>query len=123
LEDAGFKGPGGGRLLLIEPLGYLEFLALQRDAALVITDSGGIQEETTYLGVPCLTVRTTTERPVTITAGTNKLVRDYALLPREAAAALKRRRKATKPPKLWDGRAGARVAAELLAWLAQRRAA
>lgn len=123
LDKAGFKAPEGGRLILIEPLGYLEFLALQRDAALVVTDSGGIQEETTFLGVPCLTVRTTTERPVTVSAGTNKLVGDYAILPREAAAALKRGRKAAKPPKFWDGRAGERVADGLLAWLAQRRAA
>ncbi len=59
---------------MLEPLGYLEFLALMNSASVVITDSGGIQEETTYLGVPCLTVRTTTERPVTITEGTNQLV-------------------------------------------------
>jgi UDP-N-acetylglucosamine 2-epimerase (non-hydrolysing) len=123
LEASGFRAPADGRLLLIEPLGYLEFLSLQRDAALVVTDSGGIQEETTYLGVPCLTVRTTTERPVTVTAGTNKLVRDYARLPAEAAASLKRGRKTAKPPKLWDGKAGERVADGLLAWLAQRRAA
>jgi UDP-N-acetylglucosamine 2-epimerase (non-hydrolysing) len=123
LASAGFNAPAGGRLLLIDPLGYLEFLALQKDAALVITDSGGIQEETTYLGVPCLTVRTTTERPVTITAGTNKLVRELSSLPKEAAAALKRGRKPAKPPKLWDGKAGERVAADLLTWLAQRRAA
>jgi UDP-N-acetylglucosamine 2-epimerase (non-hydrolysing) len=123
LDAAGFKAPANGRLRLIEPLGYLEFLALQRDAALVVTDSGGIQEETTYLGVPCLTVRTTTERPVTVSAGTNRLVRDYASLPREAAAALKRRRKPAKPPRLWDGKAGERVADGLLSWLSQRRAA
>lgn len=123
LAGAGFRAPEGGRLLLIEPLGYLEFLGLQRDAALVVTDSGGIQEETTYLGVPCLTVRTTTERPVTITEGTNRLVRDLERLPREAAAALKRRRGPARAPKLWDGKAGERVAGALLAWLAQRRAA
>lgn len=123
LEAAGFKAPADGRLLLVEPLGYLEFLALQRDAALVVTDSGGIQEETTFLGVPCLTVRTTTERPVTVTAGTNKLVRDVSALPREAAAALKRRRRPAKPPKFWDGKAGERIASGLLSWLAQRRAA
>lgn len=123
LESLGFKAPENGRLILLEPLGYLEFLALQRDAALVVTDSGGIQEETTYLGVPCLTVRTTTERPVTITAGTNKLVKDYASLPREAAAALKRPRKKAKPPKYWDGRAGERIANALVARFSQRRAA
>ena len=123
LADAGFKAPPGGRLLLIEPLGYLEFLALQRDAALVVTDSGGIQEETTYLGVPCLTVRTTTERPITITAGTNKLVRNLADLPREAGAALKRARKPARAIRLLDGKAGERAATGVLAWLAQRRAA
>lgn len=123
LDAAGFEAPAGSRLLLIEPLGYLQFLALQRDAALVVTDSGGIQEETTYLGVPCLTIRTTTERPVTITSGTNKLVKDVASLPREAAAALKRRRKPAKPPRYWDGKAGERAASALLAWLSQRRAA
>ena len=121
LSDMGLRPSSG--LILLEPLGYLEFLALQKDAALVITDSGGIQEETTYLGVPCLTVRTTTERPVTIAQGTNKLVKDVSRLPSEAAAALKRGRKASKPPKHWDGKAGERIASALLAWSAQRRAA
>src|SRR6185436_8693725 len=59
---------------LVEPVGYVDFLALQAHAAVVVTDSGGVQEETTFLGVPCLTVRPNTERPVTITAGTNQLV-------------------------------------------------
>ncbi len=121
LADAGLTAPAG--VALIEPLGYLEFLALQRDAALVITDSGGIQEETTFLGVPCLTVRTTTERPITVTAGTNRLVKDYAALPREAAAALKRPRKAARPPKYWDGKAGERIAKALVERFSQRRAA
>ena len=60
--------------MVTEPLTYLEFLGLQRHASVVITDSGGIQEETTFLGVPCLTMRTTTERPVTVTLGTNELL-------------------------------------------------
>ncbi len=120
LDDAGWKAPAG--LVLTEPLGYLEFLALQRDAALVITDSGGIQEETTYLGVPCLTVRTTTERPVTVTHGTNRLIKDPASLAEAAAAALKKKRGKSVPPKLWDGKAGERIASAVLA-LAQRRAA
>ena len=64
----------GGRLRIVEPLGYVEFLSLVRGARLVVTDSGGIQEETTVLGVPCLTVRPNTERPITITHGTNRLV-------------------------------------------------
>ena len=62
-------------LLLLEPVGYLDFLCLTSNAALVMTDSGGIQEETTILGVPCMTLRENTERPVTITEGTNRLVR------------------------------------------------
>ena len=60
---------------LIEPIGYIDFLALQAHAAVVVTDSGGVQEETTFLGVPCLTVRPNTERPITITMGTNQLVK------------------------------------------------
>ena len=67
-------GINAGKLRLIDPAPYIEFLGLQRAAAVVITDSGGIQEETTYLGVPCLTLRANTERPVTVTTGTNVLV-------------------------------------------------
>lgn len=118
LADAGFFPPSDGRLRLIEPLGYLEFLALQRDAALVITDSGGIQEETTYLGVQCLTVRDTTERPITVSEGTNRLVPDYDCLARESAALLKKKKGSTTAPRLWDGKASERLAFELLAWLA-----
>ncbi len=71
----------GPRFKLIEPLGYIEFLGLQKNAAVVLTDSGGIQEETTYLGVPCLTLRANTERPVTVTRGTNVLIgSDWNLL-------------------------------------------
>jgi UDP-N-acetylglucosamine 2-epimerase (non-hydrolysing) len=66
------------QLILTEPMGYLDFLALQMKAALLLTDSGGIQEETTYLGIPCLTARPNTERPVTITNGTNQLVESRA---------------------------------------------
>src|SRR5262249_5603061 len=67
-------GDTNGRVHMLDPLGYLDFLALQRHAAVVITDSGGIQEETTFLHVPCLTVRENTERPITLTLGTNRLV-------------------------------------------------
>lgn len=96
---------------LIAPLGYLEFLALQRHAALVITDSGGIQEETTYLGVPCLTVRENTERPVTVTMGTNTLVgRDLDTLLTEARLILKGGGKTGAIPPLWDGHAADRIA-------------
>jgi UDP-N-acetylglucosamine 2-epimerase (non-hydrolysing) len=101
-------------LHLIEPLGYLEFLALERDAHLVITDSGGVQEETTYLGVPCVTVRTTTERPVTITQGTNVLVGlDPVKMLSAARERLGKPRGKTSPPELWDGHASERIAAVL----------
>jgi UDP-N-acetylglucosamine 2-epimerase (non-hydrolysing) len=96
---------------LINPLGYLDFLALENHATLVITDSGGVQEETTYLQVPCLTLRENTERPVTVTTGTNSLVgQDLARLRSEATAILQGKIKAGAIPPLWDGRAGTRIA-------------
>jgi len=98
-------------LRVIEPLGYLEFLALQKNAKLVITDSGGIQEETTYLKVPCLTVRENTERPVTVTIGSNILVgQDMERLQKEAYAVLHGNKKSGSIPPLWDGHAAARIA-------------
>jgi UDP-N-acetylglucosamine 2-epimerase (non-hydrolysing) len=100
---------------MVEPLGYLDFLALQPRAALVITDSGGIQEETTYLGVPCLTMRANTERPITIEEGTNRLapggVDQLPAAAREILAAPPPARR----PALWDGHAAARVVDALLA--------
>lgn len=99
-------------VLLLEPMGYLDFLCLMSNAALVMTDSGGIQEETTILGVPCMTLRENTERPVTITEGTNRLVRvtaeDIVKNYREIrqGGGDKRRR----IPKLWDGKASERIA-------------
>lgn len=103
-------------LRLVDPLGYLDFLALQRHALLVITDSGGVQEETTYLGIPCLTVRENTERPVTVSLGTNRLVgHDMQLLQvavQEIRAGLVR---PGQIPPLWDGRAGQRIAQAILA--------
>jgi UDP-N-acetylglucosamine 2-epimerase (non-hydrolysing) len=104
-----------GRLHLLEPQGYLEFLALQSHAALVLTDSGGVQEETTYLGVRCLTARPNTERPVTITHGTNRLVAaDAASLIGAARAALAAGPRPGRP-ELWDGHAAERIAALLTA--------
>ena len=98
----------------IEPLGYTEFLGLVAGSALVVTDSGGIQEETTVLGVPCLTLRPNTERPVTITDGTNQLVTAQSL-PAAAAKALAEGRPDTWPvPPLWDGRAGERIARDVV---------
>jgi UDP-N-acetylglucosamine 2-epimerase (non-hydrolysing) len=99
-------------LRLIDPQPYLAFLALQRDATLVITDSGGIQEETSFLGVPCLTVRENTERPITFTLGTNVLVgRDVSRMQREAERVLgANEKKASSPIPLWDGHAADRIA-------------
>jgi len=100
------------QLELREPLPYLEFLGLQARATVVITDSGGIQEETTYLGVPCLTVRENTERPITVTLGTNTLVgRDPRKLAAELARILAGDGKRGTTPPLWDGHAGDRIAA------------
>jgi len=99
------------QLRLIDPVGYLDFLALQRNAALVITDSGGIQEETTYLSVPCLTVRENTERPVTVTLGTNTLVgQDMGRLQAEVSLILQGDGKRGMVPPLWDGHASERIA-------------
>lgn len=99
------------KIHIIEPLGYIDFLALQKSAALVITDSGGIQEETTFLGVPCLTVRENTERPITVTMGTNVLVgQDLKRLRREAARILGGEAPRGSIPPLWDGRASERIA-------------
>ncbi len=99
------------RLRLLPPLPYLEFLALQRHAQVVITDSGGVQEETSYLGVPCLTVRENTERPITLTEGTNILVgRDIARLRKELERVLAQSPAAPRAIPLWDGRAAERIA-------------
>jgi len=99
-------------LQLIDPLGYIEFLALEQYAAIVVTDSGGVQEETTYLGVPCLTMRENTERPVTVKLGTNKLIgKDIGLLEDQITQILAApQHQSTKPP-LWDGQASKRIAA------------
>ena len=141
LLELGFADHPGIRI--VDPLGYVEFMSLVRGAAAVITDSGGVQEETTVLGVPCLTLRPSTERPVTITHGTNRLVRAETL-PDELRAALGSadgppnrsgssagagtagsERAVAGPanpfparvPPLWDGHAGARIAAVLVDWL------
>jgi UDP-N-acetylglucosamine 2-epimerase (non-hydrolysing) len=100
---------------LLEPLGYLDFLALEKHAAFVITDSGGIQEETTYLGVPCLTLRTTTERPITISTGTNILIgMELEKLQPELEQILAGKGKQGHVPPLWDGHASERIAAQIL---------
>ena len=97
---------------MIGPQGYLEFLSLLKNAALVMTDSGGIQEETTYLGVPCLTLRTTTERPVTVLSGTNELFPSFDpdLAMEKVRKALGGNWKTGIRPPLWDGQSGRRIA-------------
>ena len=104
-------GLNAGQLRVLDPLPYVDFLGLQSRATVVITDSGGIQEETTYLGVPCLTVRENTERPITVSMGTNVLVgRDPDKLRRELSRVLSGKAKQGTVPPLWDGRAGERIA-------------
>jgi UDP-N-acetylglucosamine 2-epimerase (non-hydrolysing) len=103
---------------LDDSLGYIEFCDLQRNAAVVLTDSGGIQEETTYFGVSCLTVRENTERPVTIAQGTNKLIgAGYDNISDEVTAALDKNTKARSIPVLWDGKSGARIATIINDWM------
>ena len=105
----------GRRVELLPPLGYMEFLNLWKDADVVLTDSGGLQEETTALGVPCLTLRDNTERPVTVDEGTNVLVgSDAAAIRREVAKVLRGDGKRGRRPALWDGRAAERTV-EILA--------
>ncbi len=117
IEEFGFAGRmASAGIRLIDPLGYLDFMRLYSGAKLVLTDSGGLQEETTVLGIPCLTLRNNTERPITITMGTNVLVgtdpdkiRDTAF----AALSSSESREFAVPP-LWDGKAAARICDELL---------
>jgi UDP-N-acetylglucosamine 2-epimerase (non-hydrolysing) len=118
LEAAGLRD--SERSQILEPLGYLAFLSLVAGSRLVLTDSGGIQEETTVLDVPCLTMRPNTERPITISHGTNRLV-----APGEVVAAAREimagplRPGGPRPP-LWDGQAGERIADVVVGWLVSR---
>ena len=97
-------------LRITGPLGYLDFLNLMANARLVLTDSGGIQEETTILGVPCLTLRENTERPATVTEGTNRVVgNDPGRIVRQALAVLDGKSKSGNVPELWDGQAAKRI--------------
>ena len=120
LEEAGLIATS--RLRVIEPLGYLDFMALVRGSALVVTDSGGIQEETTVLRIPCLTVRRNTDRPITVAHGTNRLVEPEGVV--SAAASILRGSwtSPTELPPLWDGHAGERIADVVIAFGAQTAA-
>jgi UDP-N-acetylglucosamine 2-epimerase (non-hydrolysing) len=107
--------PQGGRVRLLDPVGYLDCLALMREAAMVVTDSGGVQEETTFLGVPCLTVRPNTERPVTIDVGTNRLVEaSRAAIVDAARESLSAGPRQARVPEFWDGRAAQRIVEVML---------
>ncbi len=107
------------RMLLLPPQGYLEMLGLMAGAALVLTDSGGLQEETTALGVPCLTLRENTERPITVEQGTNTMVgRDHQAILTGVDEILAGRGKRGRVPEYWDGHAAERIAADLSQWLA-----
>lgn len=106
------------RMIMLPPQGYLEMLGLMAGATLMLTDSGGLQEETTALGVPCLTLRENTERPITVEQGTNTLVgRDREAILRGVAEILAGRGKRGRVPELWDGHAAERIAADLWQWL------
>ena len=117
MNDCGLLKGVNGSFQLVEPLPYLDFLTLQRHACFVITDSGGIQEETTFLNIPCLTVRENTERPVTVEVGSNILVgRSVERLRGEVRRILAGQRKMGRVPELWDGSAADRIAAVIEAW-------
>ena len=113
-KDFGLNANGNAGLRIVEPLNYLDMLGLVAGARLVVTDSGGLQEETSYLGVPCLTVRPSTERPVTCSHGTNRLVTDPGALLAAARDGLSRGAQAAAPIERWDGKAAERIAAVLL---------
>jgi UDP-N-acetylglucosamine 2-epimerase (non-hydrolysing) len=114
LEDFGLLGAiqGTARIRSTEPLSYIEFMNVVTGCTLAITDSGGVQEETSYLGIPCATLRENTERPITLTEGTNRLVMPAGLVA-AAQEALDGAWPIGKPPRLWDGRAAARAAVSL----------
>ena len=125
IERFGLAGQiDAARMLLLPPQGYLEMLGLMAGATVVLTDSGGLQEETTALGVPCLTLRENTERPITVEQGTNTMVgRDHAAIRAGVADILAGRGKRGRVPESWDGHAAARIADDLWRWLAGRPAA
>lgn len=109
------------RMIMLPPQGYLEMLGLMAGARIVLTDSGGLQDETTALGVPCLTLRENTERPITVAQGTNTMVgRDVVLIRQQVDKILAGRGKSGRVPELWDGHAAERIADHLTQWLISR---
>ena len=125
IERFGLSGQiADARILLLPPQGYLEMLGLLAAAKVVLTDSGGIQEEATALNVPCLTMRENTERPITVSQGTNTLVgRDRARAATCIDEILQNGGKRGRVPEFWDGAAAGRIAADLEQWLVRRQAA
>lgn len=110
LEKYGLTNIVSGNVLLTDPLGYIEFVSLIKNSLLIVTDSGGIQEESTYLQIPCITVRDNTERPVTVTVGTNRLIgTDTGKVERAVDEILQGKIKPGKIPELWDGYAAGRI--------------
>lgn len=102
-------------LILVDPIGYINFVKLVMKSLIVLTDSGGIQEETTYLKVPCLTIRDNTERPITIELGTNRLIgTNYDKIAKECLAEIENPKQNTQIPPLWDGRAAERITAKII---------
>ena len=111
-------------LIITEPLGYLDFLKLEMNAKFILTDSGGIQEESTYFGIPCLTLRENTERPITITEGTNQIVDlNVESIVNSATDIIEGKNKKGKIPKYWDGKTAARIVKILDDWFDKRERA
>lgn len=122
LAASGWQAGDRSRLIVLPPQGYLQMIGLMRDARVVLTDSGGIQEETTGLGVPCLTLRDNTERPITVELGSNTVIgRDAGKLRSALSRILADKGKRGRVPEGWDGRAAQRVATHLAAWLSERQ--
>ncbi len=115
MESFGLNGTLTPNLIMTDPIGYIDFLSLTRNAGLIITDSGGIQEESTFLGVQCITVRENTERPVTVEVGTNQLIGTNLDAVEEAAlSVINGNLKKGSIPELWDGKAAERIAAIIM---------
>lgn len=115
LERNGFKKQLASNIKIVDPIGYLDFVKLMKESRLVITDSGGIQEETTYLGVQCITLRDNTERPITTEIGTNHLIgTDLNAVALKVVHLLNGEKKVGEKPELWDGKASDRITAGLV---------